>query len=566
MFWLRGGFRFVAVLMAGLHVWAASVSQSMNPDGVAYLDIGDAYFRRDWSQAISTVWSPLYSWILGLVMWLFEPPMRWEFPTVHFVNFAIFLSALCTFEFFWRQLANDQQRDVHTVEGRVTWPEWAWWTIGYLLFIWVSLSLIQIWAVTPDLLMAALLFAASGVLVRIRAGRDQWQNFVLLGFILGLAYLSKSIMFPVSLVFLAASFVALAEWRRALPRTGLALLVFVVVIGPFVLLMSGMKGHFTYGDAGKFTYARHVNGVIYPHWQGSPEGDGVPVHPSRQIFDNPPIYEFGTPIGGTYPIAFDQTYWYEGVTTRFDWQNQVRQLLSSALYYTDLFIYQQAAILFGIILIYLSTRRPFSLRKGVRDFLLSIIGLTALLLYMPILVAGRYVGAFVLLFWSDFFAQAHLPNSIMAQRVFKFSSVLMTVFLTFNIFVFNVQGFADLSVNGARPAADATVARSPARPITVAEELWQLGIEPGDPVAVIGYGFDSFWARLARTKIVAELLGWQADPFWLGDSALQEEVLAAFAETGARAVVAEDVPSYAKLSGWHQIDDSSYYIYLLHDR
>ena len=29
-------------------------------------------------------------------------------------------------------------------------------------------------------------------------------------------------------------------------------------------------------------------------------------------------------------------------------------------------------------------------------------------------------------------------------------------------------------------------------------------LEFGDEVAVIGYGFDSFWARLAKVKIVAE--------------------------------------------------------------
>jgi hypothetical protein len=72
-------------------------------------------------------------------------------------------------------------------------------------------------------------------------------------------------------------------------------------------------------------------------------------------------------------------------------------------------------------------------------------------------------------------------------------------------------------------------------------------VEQGDKVAVIGYGFGSFWARLARVQIVAEMLGWQADDFWLGDPALQSEVVQAFAGTGARAIVAEKVPSYATL-------------------
>jgi hypothetical protein len=81
-------------------------------------------------------------------------------------------------------------------------------------------------------------------------------------------------------------------------------------------------------------------------------------------------------------------------------------------------------------------------------------------------------------------------------------------------------------------------------------------------VAIIGYGFDSFWARLARVRIVAEMLGHQAGDFWLGSEALQQEVLRAFASTGASAIVAEYVPDYARLNGWHQVGNSNYYIYV----
>jgi hypothetical protein len=57
----------LAILLGVVHAWAAISSHSMNADGIAYLDIGDAYLRGDWANAINPVWSPLYSWILGLV-------------------------------------------------------------------------------------------------------------------------------------------------------------------------------------------------------------------------------------------------------------------------------------------------------------------------------------------------------------------------------------------------------------------------------------------------------------------------------------------------------------------
>lgn len=562
--WLRASLRLFAIALAVVHTWAAATSYSMNPDGVNYLDIGDAYFRGDWVNAVNTVWSPLYSWILGAVMWLLHPGMRWEFPVVHIVNFVIFLAALLAFEFLWTQLWRARNADRALGAKMVLWPEWAWWSTGYLIFTWASLDLIQIWSVTPDMLMAALVFVAAGLVVRIRAGHDGWQTFGLLGLTLGLAYLSKSIMFPVSLLFSAAAFAAARDLRRSLLGTGMALLVFLLVAGPFVFAISGARGQFTYGEAGKYTYVRHVNGVPYPHWQGQPEGNGTPVHPSRQILDDPPVYEFAVPIGGTYPISYDQSYWYDGVTVRLDWGNQIRQLFASMLVYVDLFVYQQSAILFSVILVYVLRKwGKLPLVDGWRTLLLSLIGLSALLLYAPVLVEGRYVGTFVVLFWSDLLLQARLPNLLTGQRLMSALGVLMAAFLLVGLFMFNVQGFADLTDN--RPANAATVG-GPSWPGAVAERLWELGVKPGDKVGVIGYGLDSFWARLARTKIVAELLEWQAEPFWTGDTVTQGRVLDAFASAGARAVVAESVPSYARLAGWQQVDDSNYYIYLLDTR
>ena len=605
LFWLRQAFRLLAITLAGLHAWAAAVSHSMNPDGVAYLDIGDAYFRGDWEMAINTVWSPLYSWVLGAVMCLFEPPMRWEFPTVHLVNFVIFLLALVAFEFMWKRLlpVSSGQYSVSSeenglAEGQVGLPGWAWWSVGYLLFIWATLTMIQMWAVTPDMLMAAFVFWAAGLVAQIRHGPGLWRQFALLGCVLGLGYLSKSIMLPVSVFFLTAVFLAAAiqpeqprvndggpktedggplfrppssvlgpsyrvNWQQAVIGTAVSLVCFLLVAGPFVAVMSVANGRFTYGDAGKFTYVRHVNHVVYPHWQGEPPGDGVPLHPSRQIFDDPPIYEFGSPIGGTYPISFDQSYWYAGVEVRFDLANQLRQLLASALFYADLFIFQQAAVLLGLALLCgLRRRGRFSMMGSLRGWLLSGVGLLALLLYAPILVAGRYVGAFVLLFWSDLLAQVRVPDTAVVQRVTHSVSLLMILFLFVNIALFNLQGFADLS-GGSEPPAPTETAGPPDWPGAVAAELWQLGIEPGDEVAVIGYAFDSYWARLARVQIVAETLGWQADALWLGDSVFQQEVLGVFASTGARAIVAEYVPAYADVSDWHQVGNSNFYIYLL---
>ncbi len=146
---IRVLFRLLAICLAGMQVWAAIASQSMNPDGISYLDIGDAYFRADWQNAINPVWSPFYSWLLGFVNFVFKPSMSWQFPTVHIINFLIFLAALLSFEFMWGKI-----RTTDAEQGSLRISDRLWWTLGYVLFIWISLSLIRIWSVTPDMLMA----------------------------------------------------------------------------------------------------------------------------------------------------------------------------------------------------------------------------------------------------------------------------------------------------------------------------------------------------------------------------------------------------------------------------
>jgi hypothetical protein len=108
--WVSMIFRMLALILGGIHTWAAATSHSMNADGVSYLDMGDAIFRGDWSTGLSAVWSPLYAWILGAAMRLFNPPMEWEFPLVHIINYLIFLFALICFEFFWGRLVKYHQQ------------------------------------------------------------------------------------------------------------------------------------------------------------------------------------------------------------------------------------------------------------------------------------------------------------------------------------------------------------------------------------------------------------------------------------------------------------------------
>lgn len=168
--WLRTFFWGAAILLGGADAWATRFT--MNPDGISYLDMGDAYLSGDWHMAINAYWSPLYSWILGLFLKVMKPSPYWEFPVVHLVNFLIYAAALGSFEFFLCAFIDFRRESWKSSgeEGDATLPEWAWRVLGYSLFVWTSLVLISIRLVTPDMCVAAFVYLASGLLLRMRAG------------------------------------------------------------------------------------------------------------------------------------------------------------------------------------------------------------------------------------------------------------------------------------------------------------------------------------------------------------------------------------------------------------
>lgn len=556
---IRIFFRIMAFVLGALHTYAAIQSQSMNADGVAYLDIGDAYFQTDWRNAINAVWSPLYSWILGSVNFIFKPSMQWEILTVHSVNFLIYLFTLACFEFMWGKVRNSSHQ---TKSLRLTEP--IWWSLGYLLFIWISLSLIQIWAVTPDMLMAALVFLAAGFFVQIRSGDENIRVFISLGLILGLGYLSKTFMFSIALVFLGLTwFIQKWTWT-AFTNTLLSIGAFFLVSLPFILLISNAKGKLTIGEAGTVTYVRHVIGIPYPHWQGNPQLGIVPAHLSRVIHESPRVYEFGEPIGGTYPITMDPSYWYEGIDVRINAGNLLRRLLSSGLFYMDLFFQRQGMLIICVIALYIiDSNRGHTLFEVAKRWSLVIPSTIAFGLYGLVLVASRYIGVWVLLFWADLLANIQVPDTTNNKAWLKLLSSIAVLGMFINIILFNLDGFTRLNPTLASSLSEP--AASPAGPLEVAQTLQELDVKPGDKVGVIGYAYDSFWARLARVKIVAEMLEADADDLWHGDQILQQSVLQSFASTGAKAVIAEYVPSYVELPGWHQVGNSNYFIHVFQE-
>jgi hypothetical protein len=256
--WLRISFWCVALALGAADCWATRFT--MNPDGVSYLDMGDAYFRGDWHIAVNAYWSPLYSWILGLFLKVLRPSAYWEYPMAHLVNFLIYAAALGSFEFFLRAWIDYRRRS--SPEGSEAAPtEWAWWILGYSLFISSSLILITVKVVTPDMYVAAFVYLAFGLILRMRTGTATWRTSVLLGLVLGLAYLAKAVMFPLAFAFIVATVFSCRSGWREIRYAAVSALVFLLVSSPLIATLSRAKGHLTFGDSGKWNYVMFIDGV-----------------------------------------------------------------------------------------------------------------------------------------------------------------------------------------------------------------------------------------------------------------------------------------------------------------
>jgi len=573
---LRVTFWLIAIVLGAIQAWTNR--HNVYSDGISYLEIGDAYFRGDWNTAINAYWSPLYSWLLGLGMLVVNPSPYWEAAAVfRLVNFAIYVLALACFDFFLRGLIRFQRTRALTLLGdeRVTLAEWAWLVLGYTLFIWSSILLIGIWRLTPDMCVAAFMYLASGILLRIHMGAVSWPTFILLGAVLGFAYLAKAAMFPLAFVFLFVSLFTVGNLRRAVPRVLIALVVFLLVCGPFILAISKAKGRLTLGDAGKLNYAWEVQGAPrWTHWQGEDPFNGTPEHPTRKVLDAPAIYEFGTPVGGSYPPWFDPSYWYEGITPPFDFTRQMKNFVFKSIY-TGSVVFGAPGALYGFFLLLTAVvKRRVSKEDVLACWFLLVPALAALCMYSLVFVETRYIAPFVTVLLLGIMAGIHLPRSITS------GSLLMILPVVAVTMCFDAMGRKTLE--DSYVAIRELINREEAFPNEawqVAEGLKRMGVQQGDKVAWIGDLFNTYWARLARVKIVAEIpgrytrLGNFSSPFWIndseqkrfwqGDAAVKSRVIQAFADTGARIIVAHDVSEEASTDGWRRIGKTDYYVYFL---
>jgi hypothetical protein len=534
----------VSTLAIGL-VQAWTGRTLMNQDGLSYLDVASAYARGDFDRAVNPYWSPLFSWILAPVVGRGSPSAL-EPVVVHGVQWLLLVFATWAFHGFLRAFVRERaasRPDAPPADALATWAA------GYGLFAWALVAWNPTWTVSPDLLVSGLAFLALWALLASGRPLARPTTFLGLGAALGVGYLGKAAFLPVALVFLGvAAFVRRARGLPVRPVL-LSLAAFVAVVLPWAAVLSARLGRPTTGEVGRLAYAWLVNGVRETHWQGEGGEDGTPTHPTRKIHDDPPCFEFAEPVGGSYPVWYDKAHWYDGLRSRFVPANQARAL-SRTLddLWRIVFRAWPAALAAFVALAVGFARRGAAAWRSVRGGLPVLVPALAFVgLYALVHVEGRYLAApFVaigLVALDAAWLGAPSASSPRAARAVLALALLASgAYLVHLARAVGPEGKADLHGR-------------------VAEALGQTGVAPGARVGYVCTSVGPYWARLAGTRIVAEVRHDEVARFWAAPAPARAAALHALARAGAEAVVADGPPRAADRAGWTELSDTGYFVW-----
>ena len=529
-------------IVAGLAGLVQSVASRLyiEPDGLNYLDVAYAYLRADFPNAVNAYWSPLYSWLLAILIALTHCSSYWESTLLHALNFLMYLLALSGFAFFFREITSLMRNDGGE-HGTNAPAGWAWNLLGYSIFVYASLELIRVGTDTPDLLVSAAFYFATGMLLRMRRGVAGWSTYFVFGVVLGLGYLAKAVMFPVSFAFLFCCFFAAGNVRRTFLRAVIAVGVFLLIASPWLFTLSKAKARFTFGDVGPLSYVRYVAAT------------GKPIHPIRLGSGNPQVEEFATPVAGTYPPWYDSTYWNEGLRPHFEVRAQLRALRINLGQYF-LMLSAQKGIAVGLfVLIFVSDRVREWMSRFLKLWPFWFSSILTLGLYGLVYVETRYLGAAVVILWVVLFATSAIPRWGSAGRIWR--ACLCAVSISILLTVAAELG-RDVSTIMASPQHAEWQA---------AEELSRLGVRPGDLAALIGHSSEAadYWAHLAKIRIVAQVPSESASSYWDGDRETRRRVQSDFAKAGASVIVTRIPPKDFRGDDWRRLGSTAYYALLL---
>lgn len=584
-----------AMLALALVLQAIAIPYEMDADVVSYLDLAQLLRAHQWHWLVNAYWHPGYPALLAVSEIVTRVSVWHELAAARLLNlvtaFALLAavqSALTASLRLREALASAGADDDSPASQPIFLSEPTLRLLTAALAFFVILHDFGLAAVRPDLLLAVLLVAAIGFLLRIAGdaalARTNPLPFAATGLCFGLAYWVKSVTFP---LFLAAF--VLTAWsllRRPTVKLrcaalGLAAfaLVFAAIAGPYIAALSHQKHRFTTGDSGGLNYAWYVdNADRFELEPGQPSRYGLASgsfkHTSTQLLATPRVYYYGPSAAApglvlmpvSTPQWFDPSYWDEGLRPHFHLGAQLRTIKNNLVTVGQYALMRPQLGLLGLALILLGLRwrrRDFG-RLALAPVLLLLAAQMGL--YLLVLTEARYVGVAVLLGLVVSLPFLRLPEETGTglSTIQHAAGMVAVLFCAFVLAAAYPESLRSLKLEK-KDEGRANGAYNRAT-FTAAEDLAATpGIRPGDTVACFGEAAcrdDPYWARLAGISMRTEIYEEQ-DPLSVWLHADQAVLLATVRATGAKAIVANFGPVACPPPEWHRLGTGHYFALFL---
>lgn len=527
----------LAAAWAALNAWA--YRQLMNPDGISYLDMAVEALKHGPLALVNAHWGALYPALIAIAHLVVRPSPADGFAYVHGLNATIHFAAAVAFGFFLRELILFRS----AAHGPL-WRQSAFIAFGFALFCRYTNGDILPYAVTPDLLLAATAFLEGALFFRIVRLPDKRAAYIAFGVASAAGFYTKSIMLPAGIILLGCVFVCLPRRRANLQNLAIAAALMLLLCAPQIAIISSRVGHLSVGETGRLNYLWWVQGIRqFQGWTGG-EGEGTAIHPPRVIVSEPEVLEFASPVGGSYPLWYDPAYWYAGATVHFDPAKQWQVFRTNLKFYSDFFVelrYPLGGLGALLILAFYRRVRPSGV---VCCFLLWPLALLAM--YGLLLVELRYAAPWLALFWVAAYSAVIARNSLAERALFVALAVAMLA-----------PRLLELKAH----FPGLTQPHPPSWDMLVAQRLEEIGVKPGDPIAVLGEGFTHHYAHLARVRIVAQVT--REHDYWAISAWRAAMVESALARTGALVLVSQRRPAMLESYRWREIPGTPYSILTL---
>ena len=306
---------------------------------------------------------------------------------------------------------------------------------------------------------------------------------------------------------------------------------------------------------------------MFLHWHGEVPASGWPLHPTRKVLSDPPMYEYGTPIAGTYPPWYDPSYWYSGVQTSFNLSQQtaavarnLRRLGGILWRYPGsiavLICFYGAVFLCG----------DFDGKRLRAVQFLFVPACATIGMYLLVAVRPRYVAPFLVLALLSFLMGV-VPRSAASLKRIRWW-LLASASLSAALIAWGpLRDTFDL-------IQQLRAGQQPHDQWAIAQAMERAGVPEGSEVGSVGWEFFPFWARVAHDRVVAEVYDPERFEVWttktyqqhlLVSSAKWNEVLNRFRAASACAIVARQANIAPALlsKGWVKVPGTDVWFFVV---